>query len=178
MAAKIENWEELRALYVIHNKSHREIAHMAGCSNSTISVRARKEDWDGQRMAYRASIAQRGYENAAAVVANENAGILRENILLARAYLRLTAQAMKDGTIKPNAKDALEMMRYLTEQLAPLANEGTGDGPRIIEGSAVSVGGAGSDFLRRLVEVARTRVAPPGGLGGDAVGDPPATRTN
>lgn len=177
MAGRLENWEELRALYVIHGKSHREIAQMAGCSNSTVSMRAKREDWEGQRVAYKSSIAQRGYENAAAVVANENAAALRENILISRAYLRVFTQALKDGTIKPNAKDALDMMRFLTEQLAPLANEGTGDGPKIIEGTAVP-GGTGSDFLRRLAEVARSRVAAPGGLGGDAVGDPPTTRTN
>jgi hypothetical protein len=173
---RIENWPELQAMYVIHNKSHREIAVYAGSSNSTISVRAKRDDWEGKRLAYKASIAQRSYETAAAVVSNQNSAVIEENILVARAYIRLTAQKLREGTLTPNAKDALEFMKFLVEQLA--SKEDPAGRTQVIEGTASVVSGTDTEFLRRLAEAARDRVAGPGGLGEDPVGDSSRTRPN
>lgn len=176
MGKRVDNWEELRSLYVVHGKTARQIAVLAGISNSTVSMRARREDWDGQRLAYKSSVAQRGYEMAAATSANENQMIVSESVLIARAYLRTFAQSLKDGTVKTNAKDALEFMKFLSEQMGIKAGKES-NGPRVIEGTATPVEDR-SEFLRRLVEIARTRVASPGGLGGAAVDGPERARQN
>ena len=176
MAGRIENWDELRALYVVHGKSHREIAKLAGCSNSSISSRAKRDDWEGQRLAYQSSVAQRGYEMAAITKANEGVQIVDESVVVARAYLRVFAQSIRDGTVKTNARDALEFMKFLVEQAGPKGDSQHSD-PKVIDGSASPVEGR-EDLLRRLLDIARTRVAAPGGLGGAAVDDPKRTLPN
>jgi hypothetical protein len=175
MAGKVENWPELERMFVVDGKSHREIAVYAGTSNSTISQKAKRDDWTGRRIAYHQAIARRGYETEAAQSAVELDVIRKESTLLARAYLRTFANSIRDGSLKPNAKDALEFMKFLADQ--DPTGEAAKSGPTVISGTSVPVEG-GDDFLRRIVEVARARVASPGGLGEDPLGDPPTTRTN
>lgn len=177
MAGKVDNWPDLEKLYVVDGKTHREIARMAGISNSTVSSRARRDDWEGKRVAYKSALARRGYEQTADAVAHEQGAVLRESTLVARAYIRRFAEQLAGNEVKTNAKDTLEFMRFLVDQLNPEKGEGLKDGPTVIEGTAFPTGG-GSDFLRRVVELARTRVAEPGGLGGDPLGKPSRTLEN
>lgn len=177
MPTKVSNWPDLEKMYVVDGKTHREIARLAGLSNSTVSAKARTDDWEGKRVAYKSALARRGYEAAAEAVGHEQEAVLRENLIISRAYLRSFAQQLSRGEIKTNAKDAIEFMRFLVDQFDAAKGEGLKDGPKVIEGSAVVTGG-NEEFLRRVVELARSRVDAPGGLGADPVGEPPGTLPN
>ena len=181
MVTRVDNWSELERLFVVEGKTARSIATIAGISNSTVSARAKREDWEGRRIAYKARLAQRGYEQTADAVAHQQQEVRTESILVARAYIRTFAQQLAEKKIATNAKDTLEFIRFLASEMDPVKGEGLKDGStKVIEGTAVPTIGSGSgeDFLRRIVEVARTRVAAPGGLGGDPVGEPPGTLSN
>ena len=177
MAGKVDNWSELERMYVVDGKSHREIARIADISNSTVSQKAKRDDWEGKRLAYQASLNRRGYELAAAEVANEQHLIVKENVLVSRAYIRTFAQQLAEGKVTTNAKDALSFMQFLAETFDATKGEGLKDGPKVIEGSAVSVGD-NADLVRRVVEAARSRRAPAGGVDGGVLGRPEGTLPN
>lgn len=170
------DYSELEKLYVTEGLSARELARRYGVSHSVVAEKARREDWAGKRMAYQASLARRGYENMAAAVANDHAEVQRESVLVARAYIRKFAQDLSSGKVTTNAKDTVEFMRMLATDLSPERGEGLKDGPKVIEGKAVS--GGDTDFLRRVVELARERVAAPGVLGTGPLVEPPEPRAN
>lgn len=170
------NYEELERLYVTEGLSCRELGRRYGVSHSVVAEKARREDWEGKKFAYKASLARRGYENMAAAVASEHAEIQKESILVARAYIRKFAQDMSQGKVTTNAKDAVEFMRMLASELAPEKGEGLKDGPTVIEGKAIP--GGDTDFLRRVVEMARQRVSAPGVLGTGPLVEPADTRPN
>jgi len=179
MVVRVDNWSELERLFVVEGKTAREVARIAGISNSTVSARAKREDWEGRKIAYKARLAQRGYEMTADTVAHEQHEVKRESILVARAYIRTFAQQLAEKKIATNAKDTLEFIRFLSMEMDPSKGEGLKDGPKVIEGTSTpTAGGSGEDFLRRIVEVARTRVAAPGGLGGDPMGESPGALKN
>ena len=72
--AKID-YKEAERRYVVEEQSIRQIsADMGLKSNASMSAVARREDWAGKRMAYKASVARRSYEVSAANVASEGAG--------------------------------------------------------------------------------------------------------
>lgn len=179
MAGKVENWSELERLFVVEGKSHREIARIGGVSNSTVSQKAKRDDWEGKRIAYQASLSRRGYELTAETVANEQHVIKSEAVLVSRAYIRSFGQQLAEGKVNTNAKDALEFMKFLIGEMDPSKGEGLKDGPKVIEGSAVSVEG-GSDVLRRILEVARdrSRGSSTGSVGDAEVVDPPRPLQN
>jgi predicted DNA-binding protein YlxM (UPF0122 family) len=170
------DYAELKQLYLSEELSFRQLGERFGISHSAIADRAKREDWEGQRMAFKASMAQREYESLAVVKSSETAQVLSENILIARAYLRRFAQDLKDGKIATNAKDAHLMITFLSETVSPAKGEGSPDAPKVIEGTVLPAGGA--EFLRRVVEVARGRVAAPGNLGADPLVESPRTRPN
>jgi hypothetical protein len=177
MSGRIDNWSELERLYVVEGKSHREIAKIAGCSNSSVSAKAKRDDWEGKRIAYKSALSRRGYEMTADAVAHEQQEVRRESVLVARAYIRTFATQLAEGKVATNAKDTLEFIRFLAEQMDPGKGEGLKDGPKVIEGSAVTTGG-NEEFLRRVVDVARSRLAAGRGVGGDLLGEPPGTLKN
>jgi hypothetical protein len=177
MAGRIDNWSELERLYVVEGKTHREIARIAGCSNSSVSQKAKRDDWEGKRIAYKAALSRRGYEMTADAVAHEQQEVRRESVLVARAYIRTFATQLAEGKVQTNAKDTLEFIRFLADQMDASKGEGLKDGPKVIDGHAVSVGG-NEDFLRRIVDVARARLTPRGGVVGDLLGEPPGTLKN
>jgi hypothetical protein len=177
MAGRIDNWSELERLYVVEGKTHREIARIAGCSNSSVSQKAKRDDWEGKRIAYKAALSRRGYEMTAESVAHEQQEVRRESILVSRAYIRTFATQLAEGKVQTNAKDTLEFIRFLAGEMDPAKGEGLKDGPKVIEGNAVAVGG-NEEFLRRIVDVARTRLAAGRGVGGDLLGESPGTLKN
>lgn len=166
----------LAKLYVTEGLSYRELSRRYGVSHSVIAEKGRRDDWEGQKFAYRSSLARRGYENMAAAVASESAEVAKESILVARAYVRKFAQDLSQGKITTNARDTVEFMRMLASELAPEKGEGLKDDHKVIEGKVLP--GGGTDFLRRVVELARERVAAPGVLGTGPLVEPPESRQN
>lgn len=175
MTATKVDYKQLRDLFVTEGKGYRELSRMFPISHSVIADRGRKEDWPGQRQAYQASLARRSYEVAADAVGHEQAQIQKESILVARAYIRTFAGQLQAGTINTNAKDTVEFIKLLANELNPARGE-VADAPKVIEGTALPVGDA--DFLRRVVELARERTAPAGVLGPGPLGDPSDSRPN
>lgn len=169
------DWAAVERAYVTENKSARALAVQFGLSNSTVSAKARTEDWDGKRLAYRNSVSQRSYEKVAESVANESAVIRTESVLAARAYVRKFIEDLRSGEIKTNAKDAVAMIQVLNGTLAPVDGEAKGD-PTVIE----VIDAPDNEFLRRLLATARERRggAGAGGLGPNLLGDAPPTRPN
>lgn len=139
-------------LFVVQGHSIREVARQMGASPSAISERSRREDWTGQKMAYEASVARRTYENMAEDVAREKGEILKENVLAARATVRFYLQQLSTGKVNVTTKDAAEMMRFLVDQAAAPGEVSHAD-PRDV------TPGADSDFLKRLIEASRSKVA-------------------
>jgi hypothetical protein len=178
MAGKVQNWSELERLYVVESKTHREIARMFDLSNSTVSAKARRDDWEGKRIAYKASLNRRSYELTAESVSHEQHAVKAENVLIARAYIRTFGQQLAEGKIATNAKDTLEFIKFIVSEFDPNKGEGLKSGTTVIEGQAISVNNAGEDVLRRVLEAARARVTAPGGLGADPLVEPPGTRPN
>lgn len=145
-------------LFVVHGQSIRGIAQQMGVSPSAISERSIREDWKGQKMAYEASIARRTYENMADDVARERGDIVKENVLAARATIRFYIQQLSTGKINVTTRDAVEMMKFLVQESTPPGEVSNAD-PRNV------TPGADADFLKRLIEASRTKVAAKAAIG-------------
>lgn len=172
---KKADWGEIKRLYITEKKSARELARQFALSNSTISDKVKKEDWDGQRLAYDSSISRRTYDRIADTVAHETAAIRSENILAARAYVRKFIGDLRDGNVQTNARDAVAFIQVLTRELAPERGEGPKtDAPGVIEVH----GPQNTDLLRAILERARSRRVEPGGLDAPLLGNAPDTRPN
>jgi hypothetical protein len=168
------DWNSIRQRWIGERLSYRQLEKIFGVTYSTIAARARKEDWEGQRMAYEAALARRSYESMATEVGAEQGQIRGEGIAVARAYLRRFAERLGRDEISPNAKDAAVFIQLLLNELKPPAE--TKHDPTVIEGTARSVNDA--EYLRRVVELARGQVAPSGGSGPGLLVEPPGTRQN
>ena len=165
------DWKVLERESVIEGKSDREIARSWGLSNATVSAKHRADDWTGKRLAYQNAMSRRSYEKVAESVANEQAEVTKESVLAARLYLRKFIADVNAGTIKPNAKDAIGMIQLLVTQLTAPAEEKT-DVPVVVEQTP------DVDFLRRVLETARERVAESGDVGPGLLVNPPTPRPN
>lgn len=142
-----------RDLYVVHGQGIREIARTMAVSPSSISAVAAKEDWKGQKMVYESSVARRSYENMASSVADEKGEILKENVLAARATIRKYLVDLSAGKVSVTARDAELMMRFLVTELNPA------DGIKYDDPSVKNVTPPDGEFLKRLIEAARGKVA-------------------
>lgn len=168
------DWTIVKSLYVTEGKSARELARQFGLSNSTVSAKAKAEDWDGERIVHQKAIERRSYEKVAESVANEQAAIKSESVLAARLYLRKFIEQVNAGQIQTDAKGAATMIQLLTRELTVAEGSGRQDEPTIIEVN----GSADTEQLRRLLEVARERRAAPRNMGSTVLGGPQRTRPN
>lgn len=172
------DYKELERLYVTEGLTYRELSRRYPVSHTVIAAKGRRDDWPGKRIAYQASLSRRAYENMAAAAGSEVAEIQKESILVARAYIRKFAQDLGNNKVSTNARDTVEFMRMLAGELNPEKGEGLRDAPYVIEGKASPIAGADADLLRRVVEMARERVAAPGVLGTGPLVEPPEPRPN
>jgi hypothetical protein len=167
------DYKEAERLYVIEGKSLRSIATELGLkSNASISAIARRDDWNGKRLAYDAAIARRSYEVSAATVADQGKEIRDEAVLAGRATIRAYLKDLAAGNVKVNPRDAQAWAAFLMSEAAA---------PRTPSAEAPDVRNVtppDTDHLRRVVELARGRVAPSGGMGSDPLVEPPSTRPN
>jgi hypothetical protein len=166
--------------FVLEGQSVRKISMDMGLKSwSSMNAIAKRDDWKGQRQAYLASIARRSYETAAATVASEQNAIKDEAILAARATVRAYIQKFlnADGTYKTgvevNSKDALLWAQFLVSEMVDPGGPST-EAPD----HARNVTPPDADLLRRVVEAARERVAPTGGVGPTALVIAPDPRTH
>lgn len=173
-APKRVDWKPIKDAYVTEGKSARELAREHGLSNSTISTRARAEDWDGQKLAYKNAIARRSYEKIADSVAHEQTEITKESVLAARMYVRTFINDLQSGAIKPNAKDTIAFIALLISELRPQSSQETDHAPDILTVEQAPDG----DTLRRILDAARAHVADPGSMGTGVLVEPPSTRPN
>lgn len=165
------DWTVLEREAVTEGISDREIARRHALSNATVSSYARKNDWAGKKLAYRNAVSRRSYEKVAESVANETADITKENVLAARMYVRKFIADLNSGTIKPNAKDAIEFIKLLVTELMAPPEEKT-DSVTIVESQP------DGDVLRRLLDTARQRGAIPGPVDSGLLVDSPTPRQN
>lgn len=174
------DYKEAERRYVIEGKSVRAIAlEMNLRSWSSMNKIAKDEDWKGKRSAYLSAIARRSYDTAAATVAAEQNAIRDEAVLAGRATVRAYVQKFlnADGTYKVGVevspKDALLWAQFLVSEMAAPGQMNTEPPDH-----ARNITPPDAELLRRVVEVARERVAPTGGLGTTVVVVPPNTRAN
>lgn len=174
------DYKEAERRYVVEGKSVRQVALEMGLKSwSSMATKARNDDWRGKRQAYLSAIARRSYETSAAVAANEQNAIKDETILAARATVRAYLQQFRndDGTWKQGvhvaAKDALLWAQFLVAEMdAPSAVSTE------VPDHARNVTPPDAELLRRVVEAARQRVAPAGGVGPTALVIAPDPRPN
>ena len=174
------DYVEAKRRYVIEGSSVRKIAMEMGLKSwSSMNTIAKRDDWKGQRSAYLSAIARRSYETAAATVANEHQTIKDEAVLAGRATIRAYLQQFRnaDGSwkegVQVSAKDAHLWATFLVAEMAAP----TGPSNEVPD-HARNVTPPDAELLRRVVEVARERVAPSGGVGPTALVVPSGTRTN
>ncbi len=174
------DYKEAERQFVVEGKSLRQIATDLGLkSNSSISHIARREDWQGKREAYKAAIARRSYEVAAATVASQNKEIRDEAILAGRLTLRAYLKQFEPDPSNPNKKPPNITPRDAQVWAAYLLSETTDPGSENTEAPDVrNVTPPDADLLRRVVEAARGRVAPAGSLGAAPLVEPTNTRPN
>lgn len=170
--AKID-YVEAERRFVVEEQSLRQIASDMGLkSNASISNVARRDDWLGKRAAYKAAIARRSYEVSAASVANENKVIRDEAVLAGRATIRQYLKDLGDKKITVSPRDAQIWAAFLLSEVAHVA-EANPEVPNVR-----NVTPPDAEQLRRVVEVARGRVAPTGGLGTAPLVEPADPRPN
>lgn len=163
--------QALEKEFVTTDITIRELARRHEVSWSTVASWARKEDWKGKRVAYKSALSRRGYESMAVEVASQEGLVRDESVTVMRATLRVYAQQLASGEIKVTTRDAVEAVRTL----ATLLQEP--EGPK--DGNVIEVGPpADADFLRRVVEAARRRLAAPGVLEGPAAAGAEKPRLN
>lgn len=163
--------QALEQEYVTSDISIRALAARHSVSWSTVASWAKKEDWKGKRVAYKAALSKRGYEVMAAEIASQQGVIKEESVAVLRATLRAYAQLLRNGEIKVTPKDAIEAVREL--------RAATTEPDEVKEATVVTVGAsADPDFFRRIVETARKRVATAGGVEGTSPPGPANARPN
>ena len=141
-------------MFVVQGEGINAIARFCGVSPSSISERARKEDWRGQKLAYESAIARRSYESMADGVAQERSEIAKESVLAARATVRKYLNDLANNKISVSAKDAEMMMRFLLTEVAP--NEGLNHDATDV---TKNVTPPDQEFFRKIIDAARTKVA-------------------
>jgi hypothetical protein len=142
--------------FVTSDISIRSLALKNSVSFSSLAKFAREQDWAGKRLAYKSTLARRGYEAMAAGLADEQANIRLESITVMRATLRQYAQRLAKDQVPIGVKDAVEAVRVLATLLT--AEEGVKDENTLASG-ARTVSGPDADVLRGLVEAARGRLS-------------------
>jgi hypothetical protein len=109
-------------------------------------------------MAYEASVSRRSYENMADEVARERGEITKENVLAARATVRKYLMDLQAGRINVTTRDAVEMMKFLVAETTAPGEVSHAD-PRNV------TPGPDQDFLKKLIEASRSKVAPNAAIG-------------
>lgn len=169
----IADYKEAERQFVTERKSIRAICRDMGLTSwSGMAAVARREDWAGKRAAYESAIARRSYEVSAATVANQNKEIRDEAVLAGRLTLRQYLADLAAKEVKISSKDAQIWAAFL---LAETASEA---GPSTEVPDVRNVTPPDSDLLRRVVEVARERVAPARGMGPASLVEPAEPRPN
>lgn len=106
MHTKVD-YDALEKEYVTGDVSVRELARRYDMSNGSISAQARRREWDSKRASYRDSIARRSYEKSADRFASKQAEVNDEIFGAMRATIYKYIEALKDGKVVPNTKDAV-----------------------------------------------------------------------
>lgn len=166
------DYAALEKLYVTEDKTYAELAKIGNVTPQSVSEYGKRNDWPGKRMAYKAALSRRGYEQVAEAVAFKQTQILDEAIAVARATLRRYAEDIVQGKVAVTSKDAAEMIRLLMKELTP------DDRREQTETTLVFDGNADSDFYRRIVETARSRISAARSVGPASESGPARTRTN
>lgn len=169
----LADYKEAERQYVVENKTIRAICRDMGLKSwSGMAKVAKREDWSGKRAAYLSAIARRSYEVSAATVASQNKEIRDEAVLAGRATIRqyLNDLAAKNVTVSP--RDAQIWAAFLLSE----TREETGPNSEVPDVRNVTP--PDSELLRRVVEVARERVAPARGVGPVALVEPAESRPN
>lgn len=152
------DYAPVRKEYVTSDVSINELARRLGISNSTLAERARKEGWYDERAGYKSAVAKRTYEGVADKVGAEKAAIENERVSVLRATLRRYATQLVAGEINVTPKDAIEASKALKE----FTTEPGGEKEDTI---VVPVGREiPTEWLRRVLELARERGSDPGDL--------------
>jgi hypothetical protein len=154
VANQKHDYTKLEQEFVTSKLSIREIGRRNDIPFGSIAEYARSHDWTSKRAAYQSSLSRRTYERVADEVANEEAAITKESVLVLRATLRRYAEQLKDGVISVTPKDAVLAIQTLSVMLT---NSDRDEG-NIIEGS-VAPERPDAEWLRRVVDVARSRAA-------------------
>lgn len=169
----LADYKEAERQYVIERKSIRAICRDMGLKSwSGMAVVARREDWDGKRIAYEQSIARRSYEVSAATVANQNKEIRDEAVLAGRATIRQYLADLRDKKVTVSPRDAQIWAAFL------LSETQSETGPSTEVPDVRNVTPPDAELLRRVVEVARERVAPARGVGPAALVESSESRPN
>ena len=157
------DYAPVRKEYVTSDVSINELARRLGISNSTLAERARGEGWYDERAAYKSAVAKRSYEGVADKVGAEKAAIENERVNVLRATLRRYAQQLVSGEINVTPKDAIEASKALKEFTTD-PSSGVKDGEIIVPvGRELP-----SEWLRRVLDIARERGSSAGDLGSDS----------
>lgn len=169
----IADYKEAERQYVTERKSIRAICRDMGLRSwSGMATVAKRDDWEGKRVAYESAIARRSYEVSAATVANQNKEIRDEAVLAGRATIRQYLMDLKDKKVTVTPRDAQIWAAFL------LAETREETGPSTEVPNVRNVTPPDAELLRRVVEAARERVAPTGGLGPAALVEPAEPRPN
>lgn len=165
MAPKVDP-TVLEQEYVTGEVSIRELARRHDMSWSTISARARRENWTDKRDSYRDAVKRRSYERTADRYAHEHAEIRSEAVVAMRATIRQYITQLTNGEIKISPKDASGAVQTLMLLLGePTARTES----KVVE---FSTGGLDPEVLRRLEELTRARLVE--GTATDVAGPRPA----
>jgi response regulator RpfG family c-di-GMP phosphodiesterase len=146
------DWTNIEHDYVSSDISLRELARRYSCGWSTISLRSKRDKWVDKRQEYKDRVARRSYEKTIDKVADEQADIRHESVLVMRATLRRYAEQLRTGAVAVTTKDAVSAVQTLLLLMGePTARSEN----RIVE---FSTGGIAPEDLHRLVELARSRL--------------------
>lgn len=146
------NYAAIEKEFVTGEESLRELARRHDVAWSSLASKSRRDAWMDKRSAFRDSVNRRSYERVADRYAAEQGEIRSESVMVMRATLRRYAQQLQKGEISVNTKDAVAAVQTLQLLLGePTARSEN----KVIE---FSTGGVAPDDLRRLVELARTRI--------------------
>jgi hypothetical protein len=158
------DYKEAERRYVVEGKSVRAVCREMGLKGwSSMNNIARRDDWVGKRQAYLSSIARRSYDTAAATVAAEQNAIRDEAVLAGRASIRAYLKDLSEGKIRVSPKDAQLWAAFLLSEMTSPGTVST-EVPDVR-----NVTPPDAELLRRVVEAARERVAPAGGVGPTAL---------
>lgn len=151
------DYAAIKQAYITGEESYRELGKRFGVNYSSLAQKAKRDGWAAMRNDFRRNVAIKEYENLADETARRAVAIREKTITVAESALDKFHEDLQAGKVHLSARDAVEMMKYLSAATQDPVKEQPADGPSTV----INIAQFEPGVLRELAEAARKQVGEP-----------------